>query len=90
MTTRNDLANIIRKTNGKIFSATFQKKDGEIRKINCRLGVTKHLKGGKSTIAGKENLIGVYDAQNEGYRCINVDTLKEVKFGGVTYEVDEE
>ena len=30
--------------NGKIFSATFEKKDGTIRTINCRRAVKKVLK----------------------------------------------
>ena len=32
--------------NGKIFTVTFIKKDLSTRIMNCRLGVTKHLKGG--------------------------------------------
>lgn len=33
----------------KIFSAEFVKKNGEHRKIVCRLEVKKHLKGGEMT-----------------------------------------
>ena len=31
----------------KIFSVEFTKKDGTLRKMVCRLGVKKHLKGGE-------------------------------------------
>ena len=33
----------IYKTNGKIFSAVFTKKDGEKRKMVCRRGVSKYV-----------------------------------------------
>ena len=35
----------IYKTNGKIFSAVFTKKDGEKRRMVCRQGVAKYVKG---------------------------------------------
>ena len=39
--------NAIKKFIGnKFFSVEFYKKDGTLRKMQCRLGVTKHLKGG--------------------------------------------
>jgi hypothetical protein len=44
----NNLAIKLLNTNGKIVTVTFTKKDGSIRIMNCRLGVTKHLKGGSS------------------------------------------
>ena len=30
----------------KIFKATFLKKNGDVREMNCKIGVKKHLKGG--------------------------------------------
>ena len=35
----------IYKTNGKIFSAVFRKKNGEKRLMNCRTKVHKYVKG---------------------------------------------
>ena len=64
--------------NGKIFTATFVKKDGTTRDMNCRLGVTSPLKGGESTTAHKDNLLTVYDMQSSGYRCINLDTVTDI------------
>jgi len=65
-------------SNGKIFSVEFIKKDGTKRLMNCRLGVTKHLKGGSSTL-DPDKFITVYDLQSEGYRAINKDSIINVK-----------
>lgn len=73
---------LIEATNGGIFSASFVKKNGELRRMNCRLKVQKFLQGGKSTTAHKENLVTVYDLKSKGYRSINLQTLISVKFNG--------
>ena len=73
----------------KIFSVVFTKKDGSDREMVCRLGVTKHLKGGeKSYDSDALNYLTVYDMQAEGYRTINVNTLKKIKVDGVTYDIE--
>jgi len=74
-------------SNGKIASVVFVKKDGSDREMVCRQRVTKYLKGGKSNIAHKPNLVSVYDLQSEGYRCINIDTVKQIKGSGKLYRV---
>jgi hypothetical protein len=68
--------------NGQFFTVTFMKKNGDMRKMNCRLGVTKHLKGGKSTTDHVPRLMTVYDVKANGYRCINMETVREIKFNG--------
>ena len=73
----NHIENILN-SKGKIFTVTFTKKDGTTRVMNCRLGVTKHLKGGESTLNPNE-YITVYDMQNKGYRAINRNTIIDVK-----------
>jgi hypothetical protein len=65
-------------SNGKIFSVEFVKKDGSVRLMNCRLGVTKYLKGGSSTL-NPDKFITVYDLQSEGYRAINKESIINVK-----------
>lgn len=65
-------------SNGKIFTVTFLKKNGSLRVLNGRLGVTKHLKGGLSTLNPLE-YITVYDLQSKGYRAINRSTIIDVK-----------
>lgn len=64
-------------SNGKIFTVTFVKKDGSIRVLNGRLGVTKHLKGGDCTL-NKEKFIIVYDLKSEGYRAIDKESILDV------------
>jgi hypothetical protein len=74
----NNFVERILSSNGKIFSVEFIKKDGTKRLMNCRLGVTKHLKGGASTL-NPEKFITVYDLQSEGYRAINKESIINVK-----------
>jgi hypothetical protein len=66
---------------GRIFSATFIKKDGSIRKINCRLGVIKALRGGslKYNAEACNNLV-VYDLQAKDYRTIPLDKLLTLRY----------
>ena len=85
----------IYKTNNKIFSAVFRKKDGEKRKIVCRLGVKKYVKGvGLKHNPKKLGYIIVYDMvyartvdPNRAYRHLNTKTLEQIKFKGITYKV---
>ena len=68
---------------GKIFTVEFIKKDGTLRKMNARLGVKKHLKGGTLAFDPSErNLLPVFDMQKEGYRMINSSTILNIKIGG--------
>lgn len=76
-----NLDQIIENSEGKIFGVTFTKKDGTTRVMLCRLGVTKHLKGGKSTL-DPTKYITVFDMKNQGYRAINRDTIQSVRIAG--------
>lgn len=69
---------IIEGFKGRIFTVTFVKKDGSIRKMNCRTGVTKYLKGGKCTL-DKNKFIIVFDMQNNAYRAVNKETIIEIR-----------
>ena len=77
------IQSVLKATKGKFFTVVFIKKDGTTRVMNCRLGVTKHLKGGMSTLNPSEFLT-VYDMQAEGYRAINLSTIVSVTCGGIT------
>ena len=73
--------------NGKIFSATFEKKDGTIRTINCRRNVRKGVKGvGYSFDPMSKGLLSVYDMQNDGFRFINLEKLVEAKVNGEIFK----
>jgi hypothetical protein len=75
--------------NGQIFSATFVKKDGSLRKIQARRGVTKGVTGkGLSFDPLTKGLLPVYDMHKEGFRMINLNTLKEAKIKGKTIKFD--
>tara|TARA_Y100000310_G_scaffold335156_1_gene416502 strand:- start:476 stop:757 length:282 start_codon:yes stop_codon:yes gene_type:complete len=77
-------------TNGKIFSAVFTKKDGEKRKMVCRRGVAKYVKGvGLKFKPEERNLIGVFDMHKKAYRFINIKTLEQIRVKGTTYTIKE-
>ena len=51
--------------------------------MNCRLGVKKHLKGGRNHNADNVN-ITVFDLKNKGYRNIPVQRLVEINCGNLS------
>lgn len=75
---------------GSIFTVIFRKRTtGELREMNCRQGVKKHLKGGEAKYSFEsKGLVSVFDIQNKGYRCFPLDALRQIKTGGKTYIVD--
>ena len=77
------IADFIAQSKGKFITVNFIKKDGTVRNLNGRIGVTKHLKGGTSTINHSKYLV-VYDTINTGYRCVNKDTIMSVTCEGLT------
>ena len=74
---------------GRMFGATFFKKDGSVRKMNCRTGVAKYIKGGGKPLYSYDNLVRVYDIKKKGYRTINIDTLWSLRMNRDTYWIDE-
>lgn len=77
----------IRKHAGsKFFSVRFRKKNGEMREMVCRLGVTKDVTGtGMSYDPSDYRLLCVRDVQKKAYRMVNLDTLEWIKIRGVKY-----
>ena len=65
---------------GHFFTVKFYKRStGELRTMNCRMGVTRHLKGGsKAYDASAHQLITVYDIQKKGYRSIALEGVVSV------------
>ena len=76
------LDQLIMQSAGRFVTVTFTKKDGTDRVLTGRLGVTKHLKGGKSTLDA-EQYITIFDVVNKGYRAINRSTIKSVKINHI-------
>lgn len=86
---RNDVLEKI--GDNSIVSVRFTKKNGEVRTLNGRLGVKKHLKGGqKSFDDAEKNLVTIYDLQAKGYRSFSVDRLLELKAHGETWRFTNE
>lgn len=71
-----------RQVKGKFFRAVFLKKDGSLREMTCRFGVTKHLKGGeKAYNAEALGLWTVFDVEKKAYRTIDTKRLIALKCG---------
>lgn len=86
--TREDATKLMKQTNGTIFSVSFVKKDGSHRDMVCRLGVTKHLKGGEQAYDPEEYaLLCVFDMQKSAYRSISLETITRLSLDGVDYDV---
>jgi hypothetical protein len=86
--TRRKAVSLINKSGGKIFTVEFVKKDGELRKMNCRREVKKGVKGiGMSYDPEEYSLITVYDLQKAEFRMINKKTLHSLSIGGKHYSI---
>ena len=76
----------IDKTNGKFFSAVFEKSDGTIRKMLCRTGVHKGLTGeGLKYNARERGNVIVWDVQKSGHRTIPLRRLIDIQVNKVKY-----
>ncbi len=86
---RSKIQSIINENGGKFFTVKFHKVDGSIRKMNCRTGVKKWLKGGQLSYRAedKPNLRVVYDVAAKDYRTINLDKVFYIKAGGKRADV---
>lgn len=73
------------KTKGQFFSICYQKVDGSIRTISCRLGVTKYLKKDAIFRTPREDVITVYDMVKKNYRSLRVERIQSIKVSGETY-----
>ncbi len=72
-------------TEGQIFSVIFEKADGTLRRMQCKQGVTKFLKGGEATYNSNPDNVGVYDLEARGksnYRCFNATRVLRIRGGG--------
>lgn len=58
--------------------------------MTCRTGVKKDLKGGKSTIADKPDLISVNLTDGKGYRCFSAYNVLELRASGTVIKFKEE
>ena len=70
----------IEATGDKIFTITFEKKDGSVRVLNGRRGVRKNLKG--TNPVKKEGVVTVFDMQIDDYRSVSLSRVIEAKARG--------
>lgn len=75
--------------NGQAFKVTFTKRtDGTTRTMICQKGVKEHLKGGEKAYDSAEHgLVTVWSQDAGGYRSFGLAQLRELVWGGETYEV---
>jgi hypothetical protein len=81
---------LIKESKGKIFSATFTKKDGSHRLMNARL--KKYIsKTGRKAPYKAENydLIPIYDMKAEGWRSLNLNTLITLSINKQKYLIEQ-
>ena len=86
---RQDAKELIKNSKGRIFAATFTKKDFTSRLINARLGVKFKAKTDRQRPydPAKKDLIAVYDMIKKGYRTINLKTLDSLSINKNKYIV---
>ena len=88
---RAKLIELIKATNGGIFSVLYTavRSDGHVRRLNCRLGVTKHLTGTGKAAPESAKVITVYDIAKKNYRSLGLEGLLQATIANEVYEVKE-
>lgn len=77
---------LIDNSKGKMFDITFQKKDGTIRRMNARTQVKKGVTGAGLKFNPREKgLIPVFDVQKDGFRMINLSSLRSLRIDRKKY-----
>ena len=82
------LREAIEDTKGRFFTIFFLKRNGELRKMTCRTGVRKCLKGndGVGALRAKSsntNLVSVFEMQINGYRSFDLERVVSFKCGNI-------
>jgi C-terminal processing protease CtpA/Prc len=84
----NEAVDKIRNSKGRFITVSFIKRsDNSLRTMNCRIGVSKGVKGVKRGSKRNVGLITVYDMGNKEFRNINISGLRRVKISGKEYQV---
>jgi len=78
---------IIQKSKGKFITVAFVKRStGEVRRMNCRTGVTKGVTGtGKAFNDSDKGLVTVWDAKISQFRSIPLENIITVRSQGVEW-----
>ena len=83
---------LIKGSGGQFVSVEFIKKNGDIRKLNGRMGVHSSKNAPLKNIGLAYNpndygLVSIFDVQKKAYRMINLNTLSKLKMKGETYQI---
>ena len=74
----------------KFFTCQFVKKNGDVRVINCRLGVKKHLKNPDYVRKNQRDYIVAYDLQIKQYRNISLNKLQWLRLNNIQLDIIQE
>lgn len=73
---------------GRFVSVTFEKKNGELRQLTGRTGVTKYVTGAGPAYSARDyGQLRIFDVVNDGWRTITANKVKEVVADNVRYVV---
>lgn len=71
-------------TGGRFFTVVYRKKDGTIRRMNCRTGVKRYVKGAdvpSGHVSKRDDKLVVFDVKIGDYRTINRDSVIAIRYG---------
>jgi len=80
MTNKKDIQGLIKSAKGKIFSGSYVKKDGSLRKFNGKSHYNSELAGGEPNLS--EDQVAYFDINANGWRSFKVDALLELNING--------
>ena len=82
---------MIEATNGRLFSVTFQKVDGEMTRRVCRTGMVSKVKGTQTKQAKLnrivKNCLSLWDVRKGEWITVKMANVTAIKAGGVIYFV---
>jgi len=85
---RLQVGRLIADQRGKFIGVTFFKQDGTLRNLCGRLGVHTSLSGGVNTVERPDRpYVTIFDVQNNGYRTVNLETVRSIRAGLASYSV---
>ena len=85
---RVQLQKFLQEQRGQFIGVDFVKQDGTCRKMNGRLGVYKHQKGGTNKVCTDYRpYISIFDVQCMEYRTLNLATVSTIRAGRKTYSI---
>ena len=87
--TRSEAASALHSLTSEFFTVKFVKRtanehgEHEVRTMNCRKNVQKHLAGGERAYDFEaHDLVGVYSMDAKGYRTVPIEGIIEIRTSG--------